>query len=296
MTDLRKLYFTSRMHGLAMACIVAGALSLCSAASGQEVAPGELVRATIQNEMKDSNSAHSHLFTWKERKYRAHIPQIAQVVDTPSGAVSRLLLIDGKPLSPAQRSEEEQRNRKMLDPAQMRHRQKEQQEDDQRTRKMLATIPDAFDFKYLGSSPSPNGHKLTRIEFIARPGFDPPNRESMVFTGMKGEMLIDETAGRLAKIDGTLFKEVNFGWGILGKLYTGGRFFVEQSEVVPSHWDTSKMILHFDGKALFLKPIHIDDNETSWDYQTVPPMSVEQAVDFLRRSEQQPAQNARLDH
>ncbi len=62
----------------------------------------------------------------------------------------------------------------------------------------------------------------------------------MVFTGMQGEMLVDETACRLAKIDGTLFKEVNFGWGILGRLYKGGRFFVEQAEVTPSHWDTTQ--------------------------------------------------------
>ncbi len=104
--------------------------------------------------------------------------------------------------------------------------------------------------------------------------------------------MVDETAHRLAKIDGTLFKDVNFGWGILGRLYKGGRFIVEKSEITPSHWDTTRMILHFDGKALIFKSIHIDENETSWDYQPVPPMSVEQALDFLTRN--QPAQDARL--
>ena len=34
------------------------------------------------------------------------------------------------------------------------------------------------------------------------------------------------------------------------------------------------------------KPIHIDENESSWDYQSVPPMSVAQAMDFLARSSQ----------
>jgi hypothetical protein len=116
----------------------------------------------------------------------------------------------------------------------------------------------------------------------------------MVFTGMQGEMLVDETAHRLAKIDGTLFKDVNFGWGILGKLYKGGRFVVEQSEVAPSHWDATRLILHFDGKALLFKSIHIDDNQTSWDYQSVPPMSIEQAMQFLSHSE--PAQNAMMAH
>jgi len=43
---------------------------------------------------------------------------------------------------------------------------------------------------------------------------------------------------------------------------------------------------------LFIKSIHIDDNQTSWDYEPVPPMSVDQAMQFLARGET--AQNAAL--
>jgi hypothetical protein len=109
---------------------------------------------------------------------------------------------------------------------------------------------------------------------------------------MQGEIIVDENSRRLAKIDGTLFKDVNFGWGILGRLYKGGRFLIEQSEVTPEHWEITKTILHFDGKVLMLKSLHIDDNESSWDFHPVPPMSVEQALDFLTRK--QPEQDARL--
>jgi hypothetical protein len=40
--------------------------------------------------------------------------------------------------------------------------------------------------------------------------------------------------------------------------------------------------------VLLFKPLHIDDNETSWDYKPVPPMSVEQAMNFLARGGQTP--------
>lgn len=292
MTDSTPLRTTLPIRSviLMLSCVLIGILALSVHAASQPSPPGELVRSAIQNELHDN--PHARLFTWKERKYRGHDTQVEHLVDTPTGTVSRVVLIDDKPLTPAQQREEQERIRKMLDPAQMRRKLKDQQEDDERTRKMLATIPDAFDFLYLDSSVAPNGHKLTRIKFIARPGFNPPSRESMVFAGMQGEIVIDETACHLTKIDGTLFKEVTFGWGILGKLYKGGRFYVEQSEVSPSHWDTTKMILHFDGKALFFKSIHIDENETSWDFQPVPPMSVEQALDFLNRGGQ--SQNASL--
>jgi hypothetical protein len=292
MINLLPLYCTLRMRGMALFCALASFLILPAQAAAKQTPPEELVRSALQNQMKDNS--HTQLFTWKERKSRAHGTEVEHLVDTPNGTVSRVMLIDDKPLSPEQQRDEQERIRKMRDPAQMRRKLKEQEEDNERTRKMLSTIPDAFDFTYLDSVTAANGHKLTRIKFAPHPGFNPPSRESMVFTAMQGEMVVDETACRLAKIDGTLFKDVEFGWGILGRLYKGGRFFVEEAEVTPSHWDTTRMILHFDGKALFFKSIHIDDNETSWDFEPVPPMSVEQALDFLNRDSQ--SQNARLSH
>ena len=292
MNDQKLRNCPSPSRVLAITCAVVAIFALTPPAGAQQTPPGELVRLAIQNEMNDNS--HFHLFTWKERKYHGSNTQMEQLVDTPNGILSRVMLIDDKPLTPAQQKEEQERIQKMLDPEQLSRRQKEHREDDERTRKMLSTIPDAFDFMTVGSEQAPNGHKLTRIRFTARPGFEPPTREAMVFTGMGGEMLVDETSNRLAKIDGTLFKEVNFGWGILGKLYKGGRFVVEQSEVTPTHWDVTKMVLHFDGKALFFKPIHIDENESSWDFKPVPPMSVEQALDFLAHG--QPSQNAMLQH
>jgi len=86
-------------------------------------------------------------------------------------------------------------------------------------------------------------------------------------------------------VDGRLVKDVDFGWGIFGRLYKGGRFLIEKGEVTPEHWDTTRQMLHFDGKILMFKSLHIDEDEADWDYQPVPPMSVEQALDFLNRSE-----------
>jgi hypothetical protein len=286
----QSLYRKSGTLALPLACILLGVFALLTTASAQQPPAAELVREAIQNQLQDNS--HTHFFAWTQRNYKGHGTQVEHLVETPQGIVSRVVLIDDKPLTPAQRRAEDERTRKMLDPSQMRRKHKEQVEDDERTRKMLAVIPDAFDFVYLGSIPGPNGHTLARIKFTPRPSFNPPDRETMVFTGMQGEMLVDENARRLAKIDGVLFKEVNFGWGFLGRLYKGGRFLVEQREVTPSHWEATNMVLHFDGKALMVKSIHIEDNETSWDFRPVQAMSVEQALNLLAQSQSE--QNASL--
>jgi len=285
-----------RLSALAGTCILLGGIALRAAPQTPQGTPRELVRTVIQNGLQDAAAnQHVKMFTWKERKLRENETVVEQVVDTPDGFVSRLLLINDKALTPDERAKDDERVRKMTDPAQMRRKLKDRQAADERTRELMSVIPDAFDYTYVDSTQAANGHKLTRLKFVARPGFDPPSRETAVFTGMQGDMLIDETAGRLAKIDGTLFKEVNFGWGILGRLNKGGRFIVEQSEITPTHWDSTRMTLHFDGKVLIFKPIHIEENETAWDFQPVQPMSTQEAMNFLVRSSQS-TQNASNGH
>ena len=263
-----------------------------SKARGQATPLADLVRTAVANELKDN--AQPHLYSWKVRKRRTPKgTQVTHVVNTPSGVVSRIVLIDEKPLTAEQQEAEEQRLRKATDPAQMRRKMKSNQDDDERTRKMLEAIPEAFDFTFVDTVNGANGHQITTLKFTPRAGYEAPTRELKVFTGMDGELVVDETAERLAKVDGTLFKDVEFGWGIFGRLYKGGRFLIEKTEVTPTHWDTSRELLHFDGKILMFKSLHIDEDETAWDYQPVPPMSVEQALDFLNRSER--PQDATLD-
>jgi hypothetical protein len=273
-------------------CLLLALRALPACAQPPQTPPVDLVRAAIQNELNDDSQLH--LFAWKTRKYHGNKSQVEHQVQTPSGIVSRVILIDDHPLTPAQQKQEEERTRNLLDPEQIRQRLKDQQEDDARTRKMLAAIPNAFDFVFLDSVTGLNGHMLTTFHFTPNPGFDPPSREVAVFIGMQGELLIDETAMRLVKVDGTLFKDVNFGWGILGHLYKGGRFFVEKGEITPTHWDTTQMRLHFDGRVLIFKSLHIDQNETDCDYKPVPSMSVEQALDYLNHWKS--PQDAKLHH
>lgn len=238
-----------------------------------------LVRIAIQNQMHDK--VRPPYLTWMERDYHGKSSTVARVVEIPAGSVSSVQYIDDQPLNEKQQRREAERVRKMIDPDRLWRHKKSQQEDDARTQRILASIPDAFTFQHLRTATAENGHRLVTLLFQPRPGWDPPNHETMVFLGMRGTITIDETAMRLTKIDGTLFKDVTFGWGIFGRLYKGGRFLVEQVEVTPAHWDTSRMYLHFDGKILLFKSVHFYDNELSWDYKTVPPMTLHEALAYL---------------
>ena len=109
---------------------------------------------------------------------------------------------------------------------------------------------------------------------------------------MQGFVLIDSEARRIARIDGTLFKEVGFGWGILGHLDKGGHFLVEQRDVGDGSWDISRMSLSFTGKILLFKSIAIKSDEVFSDFRRVPAdTTFAQGVEMLKAEEAKLAEN-----
>jgi hypothetical protein len=263
---------------LVTAMMAAFAFVLPSPALGQPQY-NELVRTAIQRQINDK--VNPPYFSWMQRVYFGKHTRVEYVVDTPSGRLRRVHYIDDKPLNGEEQRRESKRVSEMIDPDRLARDRESRKEEDARANLLLASIPEAFDFTYKGSSIGADGHKLVTLQFQPRPGFEPPNNETKVFLGMKGELTLDETSNRLVKIDGTLFKDVTFGWGFLGRLFQGGRFVVEQVAATPTHWVGSKSVFKFDGKILLFKSLHINDRDVSWNFRSVPPMTVDEALNFL---------------
>ena len=244
--------------------------------------PQELVRETMQNELK-STDAGEH-FQFRGRKQTPKGSQTKDYVETVDGIVARLVAVDDAPLTPEQQQKEDQRLKKLLtDPSLQQKRRKQQQEDEDRVKKMLNAMPDAFQYQYNGVEQSNNGPAV-RLTFVPNPDFHPPNRETEIYRGMDGTMLINATEKRLVEISGTLFQDVNFGWGIFGRLDRGGRFIVKQSKIGADRWETTEMNLRFTGKILLFKSLNINEYETESDFRIAPRnLTLAQGVELLQR-------------
>jgi hypothetical protein len=238
----------------------------------------------MQHELKPPENQGEY-FAWRTRTVKPNRTTLKQYVETPEGLLARVLTVNDKPLSPEDRAKEDARNNRLLDPKQMQQKHKEQQEDETRTKRMVAALPDAFIYQYVGTEEK-NGHTMANLKFTPNPDFKPPTRESLVFQGMEGTMTIDATAMHLAKIDGTMVKDVSIGWGIIGHLDKGGHFVVEQKEIDKDNWQITTMRLDFSGKALIFKSIRIDETDISTDFRKVPSMTVGQALEFLKKTDQ----------
>jgi hypothetical protein len=265
---------------------------LCALATAQQAAPPatpqvsaqELVRRVIANEDMASQEHVRLLY-----RLRTETPKTGAVtkelIETNEGVVARLIAVNGKPPTAEERRKDDERLEKLAhDPQARAAKQKQQKEDEERTTRMVKALPDAFLYQYDGFEPGKNGQQLIRLKFTPSPKYDPPNRELQVYEGMEGSMLVDRADERLVKIQARLFKTVNFGWGILGRLDPGGQFEVEQSRVGGDRWEVTEMHLHFTGKILLFKSLNINEHEAAFDYRRAPDnLTFTQGIEFLKK-------------
>jgi hypothetical protein len=236
----------------------------------------DLLRQAVANE---SLRAKDDLYAWMQRQQKPRGSVTKLMVNTPQGILARTVAVNDKPLTAEERRDDDQRINRLLDPDKMRDKEKKQEDDQQHVERLLRALPDAFQCEYATTHDDRN----LRLECSPNPNFSAPNYESQVLQGMKTVILIDRDEKRIAKLEGTLFRDVNFGWGVLGRLNRGGHIEIAQSKV-GKHWGITRMQLTFEGRVIVVKPLNIQQTETSWDYRGVPRMSVAQALEYLRNA------------
>jgi len=220
-------------------------------------------------------------------------------VESREGTAGMAIAYNGKPLTPEQRQAEEARvSRFVSNPEELKKKRKQEADDEERSMRIIKAIPDAFLFDYAGEQPGTidlgrPGDSLVKLKFRPNPQFDPPTKVEQILTGMQGFMLIDAPHHRLALIDGTLFKDVGFGWGILGRLDRGGRFVVQQRQLDSLRWEISRMDLSLTGRILLIKRFSYIETQVFTDYKPVPiDLTFAQALEMIKKEQATLAENS----
>jgi hypothetical protein len=231
--------------------------------------PHALVQAAIENELKNSYG-HRPPVRYQLRKKTRNTDTTKEIVETSQGGVARLLAIDNHPLNATQTQAELRRLHDLAsDPAAQQHRRHNEERDSSRLTGVMRLLPEAFINHFDGSIRGPNGLAI-RMTFQPNPQFSPPTLESRILTGIRGEIWIDPTDLRVVRIEGHLFRQVDYGWGILGTLNPGGIIRIEQVKTPDCGWQLSHLVLNMTGKELMFKSLHVVVDETAADYHPVP--------------------------
>ncbi|HTX42749.1 MAG TPA: hypothetical protein VMD25_13015 [Acidobacteriaceae bacterium] len=283
-----------------------GAMLALSCAAQTAPSPAQdaaaLVRRAVAKRLAEDATHKPLEFAFYKKDDRRSFVQ--QIVETQQGDVAMLVSVNGAPLTPVARQNEMNRlNTLAANPTLQQHRQIREQADQARIDKLLHMLPDAFLYHYdqtvpcnvnalpaisllgpssaateAGSAPDSQCYHLT---FTPNPDWDAPDMESRVLRGMAGDVLIEVSDERLHQLNAHLIADVDFGWGIVGRLNKGGTIFLEQDRIGPNDWELTHMRMNLTGRALMVKPLSFRMNEEESRFAQVPSMPYTEAIRML---------------
>lgn len=246
-------------------------------------ASAENLHQLVQDAAYNEAQAHMNSTKWaymvKKRVGNQMLTE--EQVDTKGGPVYRLVAINGKTLNAGQRQSEANRVNSLLRSPRLQEKVKNHYERDERQlADLLKVLPRVFLFQYEGMK----GENET-IAFRPNPHVHMSGYEGRVMQALKGKLVINVREKRIASFSGGLFKQVDFGFGLLGKINQGGTFEVDRKEVSPGVWKTNLIHIDISGRFSFFATISKQEYEIRWNFRKVPDdITVPQAYKLLDRT------------
>jgi hypothetical protein len=191
----------------------------------------------------------------------------------------RLTAVNGKLLSPEQQAQEQQKLQATIDArrsesqAERAERIEKYEKERNHNHLMMDQLTKALDFKLLGEQLL-GRNKVFVLKAIPRAGYEPPNYEARVLTGMEGKLWIDEKTFHWVKVEAMVIRPVSIG-GFLAQVEPGTRFELEKMPVAEGIWLPRHFAMKSQAKVLFFFPRKSQADETYYGYYKAPPAQAE---------------------
>jgi hypothetical protein len=164
-----------------------------------------------------------------------------RVVPTGPGTLKILLQENGKPVDPADYRKQLLAWRDLLQLAlnpndsriKTAYAKAEKKKRDRA--ELVEAARGAYTLKWAGRE-NLNGHDCDVIQLDPNPAFHPHTTLQEALLHANAKIWVDRNALQILRAEAHIIRDVSFGAGILGKLYRGGVFFLEQTEVAPGVW------------------------------------------------------------
>ena len=120
---------------------------------------------------------------------------------------------------------------------------------------------------------------LAKFILEPNPNYQATTRLGTTFEHVHAVIWVDESQAQFTRLEGDISSDITFGGGIVGKVYHGGHFVMEQSEVEPGVWLPTLYTYDVDGRK-FLFGFGIHERTEISQYRRVGPP--EHAIELVR--------------
>jgi hypothetical protein len=208
--------------------------------------------------------------------------KLYRVVPTGTGTMKILLKEDNKPTDPVLYRQQLLTWKELLelalkpdDPRAKLAYSKWQKKKTDRTELVDATR-EAFLTKWLGQE-IVNGRSCDVFELNPNPAFHPHSIFQDAMTHITAKIWVDREQDQLARAEAHVMRDISFGGGILGKLYRGGVFSFEQTQIAPDVWLPARYQYDFMGrKFLFTFEEHQYIEASQYRHDGLPKQALAQ--------------------
>ncbi len=193
----------------------------------------------------------------------------------------RLVAVNGKPPSSEQQAREQQKlettvvERQKESPRERRQRIAKYEKEREGDHLLMEQLTKALDFKLIGEQKL-GPHQVYVLKATPHPGYEPPNKEAKVLTGMEGKLWIDEKTFQWVKVEATVIRPVSIG-GFLAEVEPGTHFELEKMHLEGNIWLPKHFAMKSQAKILFLFTRKSQADETYSGYHKPVPTPADRA-------------------
>jgi len=251
-----------------MACLLLWLLGLFSA-HAQQIDVQEIVARSAQVTNADWNAKPEYDYSDRVEQ-KGHTKTYEELMVLGS-RYERLVAVDGKPLTGQQKADQQRKfdhaiaQRRTETPAQRSQRIANWDRSRKQNHLLIEQLTKAFDFKLEGT-PTLDGRKVYELSATPRPGYQPPNNQAKVLTGMIGTMWIDQKTFQWVQVEAKVVHPVSIG-GFLARVNPGTRFELKQEPVEPGVWLPTSFSMRARAKVLFLFSHNSQEKDTFSNYR-----------------------------
>jgi hypothetical protein len=247
--------------------------------------PQSWVEAAAVNEQHIINDDGSFPLRYRIRKVDAKNDVTRDIIESRQGTVARLVARNGQPLTVQEDAAERARLTGMLDsPSDFIKHHKRDNAARGYSMDLVREMPRAMIYTYTPDQPlRPNaaGPEVV-IDFTPDPHYKTPTLVAEILTGLQGRLWVDRKSLRVTRIEGRVLHQVNFGWGMLARIYPGGTVEFEQANAGGDRWAYSRLRENITIREMMVKTVQQHTDMDAADFKILPaPMTYQEAIHML---------------
>lgn len=217
------------------------------------------------------------------RNSEADSDRINRVLPSGTGVMRLLIKRDGKAISPEYHRRELEGAIKALQlvihpNARYEHDYKKFEKRSRDRAELVNNVPKAFLVTWEGTE-THDGRTFAKLLLEPNPDYQSVSRLTAAFQHVRATMWVDESSAQVARIEAKITSDINFAGGIFGKIDSGGRFELAQTEAAPGIWLPTVYSYDMEGRK-FLFPFDSHMRIETSHYRRVWPPS--HAIQILR--------------